>query len=452
MFDRLIRGIGANVLSQVAVLVVQFGLVPVMAAKWGLERYGVWLLLSTIPSYLALGDFGFATAAATDMTMKVAREEKSSALMTFQSAWLLIVCISVLLSSIIFVVVLLLPDSVLASKGAESSHSIRMALAILLLYSLLCLQGGIIQAGFRCSGNYASGVALQAMTMLIEGGVAVATVLFGASIIGVALGYLLCRLLALVVQASVMLRIVPWLSFGFAKASTNEIKRLWRPAMAVMVLPMAQATFLQGTAVMVGWAVSAAAVPIFTTARTLSRTGIQLTTLLNHAIMPELSIATSRGDDGMKKQIVILTFIGSLAVILPFGLGLLAFGKPFIGIWTRGVIETPFSLIVVMSAVTLINGLWHPMSNLLLAINRQETYSYVFLSTALVTTALAYPFCIWLGPTGAACSLLCLDVFMAQYVFRRIGSIFFERVSFGEISYLFGQGLERLRQIKILNR
>ena len=77
MFARLLRGIGANALSQIVSIGLQLALVPVLATHWGMKLYGTWLMLFTIPSYLALGDFGFATAAGVDMTMKVARGDKA---------------------------------------------------------------------------------------------------------------------------------------------------------------------------------------------------------------------------------------------------------------------------------------------------------------------------------------------------------------------------------------
>ena len=40
MFARLLRGIGANALSQVVSIGLQLALVPVLATHWGLKLYG----------------------------------------------------------------------------------------------------------------------------------------------------------------------------------------------------------------------------------------------------------------------------------------------------------------------------------------------------------------------------------------------------------------------------
>ena len=61
MFDRVVG------------MVLQLALVPILAAHWGLERYGVWGMLIALPGILLLTDLGFATAATVRMTMQIAK-------------------------------------------------------------------------------------------------------------------------------------------------------------------------------------------------------------------------------------------------------------------------------------------------------------------------------------------------------------------------------------------
>jgi O-antigen/teichoic acid export membrane protein len=71
-----------------------------------------------------------------------------------------------------------------------------------------------------------------------------------------------------------------------------------------------------------------------------------------------------------------------------------------------------------MTAVMLVNGMWFPVSNLILAANRHAMYSYIFLIAALASVALSYPLSLWRGATGAGLSLLALDCFMFIVVMR----------------------------------
>ena len=81
----LISNIGANGLGLSVQLLIQLGSVPILAHSWGLERYGVWLVMLAVPGYLAVADLGYQGAAANDMTASVAKGERGMARSVFQS-------------------------------------------------------------------------------------------------------------------------------------------------------------------------------------------------------------------------------------------------------------------------------------------------------------------------------------------------------------------------------
>ncbi len=68
-----------QIYNQVINLGVQIALVPIFLHAWGAERYGVWLLLSAIPTYLTFSDFGFTLSAKNEMTIKAAKGRTAGA-------------------------------------------------------------------------------------------------------------------------------------------------------------------------------------------------------------------------------------------------------------------------------------------------------------------------------------------------------------------------------------
>src|ERR1700720_275311 len=88
--QRLMRGLGATALGPVVTAIIQLGSIPVLLHVWGAPKYGDWLLLSAIPSYLTLSDLGFGNASGSDMPMRVAANDREGALETFQSSWVLV--------------------------------------------------------------------------------------------------------------------------------------------------------------------------------------------------------------------------------------------------------------------------------------------------------------------------------------------------------------------------
>src|SRR3989442_257140 len=82
---RLLKGFGANLYGQAAVVVIQLAGVPILLNYWHPQLYGEWLILFAIPGYLSMTDLGFSQSAANDMTARVARGDRAGALTVFQS-------------------------------------------------------------------------------------------------------------------------------------------------------------------------------------------------------------------------------------------------------------------------------------------------------------------------------------------------------------------------------
>ena len=81
----LMSNMGAHGAFQIVNLLIQLVSVPILAGAWGLETYGVWLILITLPYYLIVSDFGLTAAAANDMTAAVAQDRRDDAVRTFHT-------------------------------------------------------------------------------------------------------------------------------------------------------------------------------------------------------------------------------------------------------------------------------------------------------------------------------------------------------------------------------
>jgi O-antigen/teichoic acid export membrane protein len=412
MIGRVAKGVGANIFDKLIVSGMQLAMVPVMANAWGLHLYGLWVLMFTAPSFLAMGDFGFAQAAGTKMTMAVARGERDEAVHVFQSAWLAILSSSAVLVALAGAVSLLLPQGLFGTDPGMPMDEIRLTLFLLMVYGLAAIQGSIFFAGFRAAGLFAVGAFWNALIILIESSAIIAAVLLGASPVIAAAVILGGRIVGLIGQNILIRRRVPWLRIGLAQASLAETRRLLAPAGAVMLLPVAQALYLQGTALALGAAAGQAAVPAFTAARTLSRVGMQMCWLVNTPLMPEFSAASARGDRRAQAMMVLATLVVSAVLVVPYALLFGLFGQPVIALWTHGAIHAPQWLLWAMAGGILFGGFWFPLSNLLLALNRHATYTGWFLLLAALSVPLTYALAGRLGATGAGVSMMILDVAM----------------------------------------
>src|SRR5262245_24251439 len=118
---RILNGAAANAGGFLWVTLYQLASVPVLTALWGVQDYGIWLMLTALPSYFALSDLGFVSAAQSEMAMRFARGERNETLAIYQSVWVLIWVATVVLAAMAAVAITL-PNVLWAGVFHGAAH------------------------------------------------------------------------------------------------------------------------------------------------------------------------------------------------------------------------------------------------------------------------------------------------------------------------------------------
>lgn len=393
-------GIGISAISQLIS-------VPVLTSAWGIERYGTWLVLTTIPVYLALSDMGFASAATSDMTMHAARGHHEKVTCTFQSVWLLVNAMAALPIALTGLLVKVIPFA-----PWESWESLAMltrehgrTLLLLVCYSAVAMNARIILSAFRATENYALGTILYDCMTLVE-----TSILLSVAFAGLGFESCVCVLLGTRTATFAMMwfilrRQVPWLALGVRHASLSELKRLWRPAIAALSIPAALAVNLQGMIVVAGVFISPAAAGILAPVRTISRIAVQIVGIVNRATIPELSAAGAKQDRLALANIIVLNIASVIFVLAPGATLFAIFGGRVIELWTNFKIHPDPALVVLVAIASIAHGLWSYTSNILLAFNEHTRIARSLILLSLTSVLLAVPLAKFSGLTGIGVAL-----------------------------------------------
>ncbi len=423
MRRRLAFGIASMAYGKSVTALTQLATVPVLATAWGVELFGHWLLLSTIPAFLVASDFGFGTAAGNRLIGEVANGEADKALTTFQSALVTILGCSLVVGLVCFTLAETLPASVFGSTAAMDGEKSRQILLVLIAYGLIGLQGSLFTSVLRAHGAFARSTTFEATVQLGEGLAVILVALAGRSPLDAALGLLLVRCLGVLGHVLLALHHAPWLRLGFAVADRAKVREMLSPAIAAMMLPLSNAAYLQGTALAVGAAAGAAAVPIYTTLRTLSRVVLQLLMTINLPILPEFTSEFAKGNRAWVVRAAggIGSFNAIIGLVGAVGIGM--FGHWLLAHWTRGTIAAPAAMIWLTAAAIAASTTWNPLSNLLLAVNRHERFTYWYMTASISAIGLTYLAVRQFGLTGAALINLGLDLLMLVCVIGMVRQV-----------------------------
>jgi len=416
--SRLISGVGANAYAQGVTMVVQLASTPALLAAFGAETYGLWLVVSAFPTYIALADLGFSSAAANAITLSAARGEQDEARAIFQSTLALNLLTAAAILTLALGAITLAPDSLVPVILPTTRGEVREVCALQAVQVAATLCCGAISSGFISTGRYALGVVLSSTSRLTE----TAALAFGAlafhSLIAAAALMLVARLCALGATASFAVHGAPWCRLGFRHARMARVRRLAGPALAVTALPIAFAVNLQGLILVIGATLSLEAVATFAAIRTLTRAILQAAVLVNTAIMPEVTRAFGASDLARIRRLTRINISSALALDVAAFAVIASFGSIIVTVWTRGRVAPNPTLTLGLAVVACVHCVWLAQSNLVLAVNRHAQYTYWFLAVSVGAALGAIPATRALGLTGVLLPMLAAEVAMIAVVAR----------------------------------
>ena len=259
----------------------------------------------------------------------------------------------------------------------------QVVLVILAIQSFISLQLGLVHAGFRCIGAYAEGsIYLNLIRLFTFIGFTLGIVL-EKSLINVAAISLLVQLSCTFIMVYLLFRKVAWIRYGLSHVHLATLAELIKPAFAFMAVPLGHAINIQGMVLLIGTTLGASTLVAFTLLRTLSRLVLQMTSIVNQSVWPEISKCFGENDYNTIRKIHRNAIRANLVISTLASIFLVAFGEVIIALWTVNEVEFNLNLLLGLLLVLIVESLWNTSSVVLMAVNKHQSMAitYVFLST-----------------------------------------------------------------------
>lgn len=409
--SRLIRGISANAYGQAVTVLIQLVSVPLFIHYWGINHYGEWLILSALPAYLSMSDFGLGSVAGNSMVIKTAQNDKAGALAIYQS----VSAFNAMMSLLILAVSILLLLSVDINHWLGIQHlpvsQVRLATLLMTLQILVGLQNSVLGAGYRSEGRYAEGTALSNTSRLIEWGLGMVMLVFGGGIVAVAGSGLAGRVLGYAITYIRLLKLNQDFSFSIFQGDRKIIKEMLKPGLAFLAFPLGNALSIQGMTLLIGSMLGSAAVAQFSVVRTVSRVLVQIVTVFNQATWPEISRAYGAGDLSLARKLHVngcrfAILVGTVCVA-----GFLCIGSWVFQVWLGKTFSLPFTTFSLLLMVALINITSQASWVVLMATNHHQGFAIFFILSSCIAIALSYLTMPYWGINAAAMAVLLAELF-----------------------------------------
>lgn len=413
---RLVLGFISNWISKLATTIVQLVQVPVFLHFWSVPLYGEWMIVTAIPSYLNVSNFGFGNVAGNEMTMMTARGDRDGALRVFQSCWWLITFICSACIVLLALALYYTPAAKLLKLHAIDATDTKWIIFYLGCSVLLGQLEALLQSAYRCVGRYPYGSFIKSLFSLAAFAVMLVPVCMGGGARVTALVFASANAFFTLVLCIMVRRDLPWIRYGWNHASFAEIKRLTAPAFAFMAFPIGNALNLQGTLMAVGYALGPTAVVIFGTARTVSRVALQLVQMVNNTFWPEMSSSFGTNDMALTRTLHRRSCQLGLLIAIVIVAAMMTLGPWFLTHWTGGHVPPSRGLLSILLMVVVAYSLWSTSSTLLAAVNKHQKLAAWYLFGTSITVVLTYVLAKYYGLYWAAASLLVSEIVMNMYV------------------------------------
>jgi O-antigen/teichoic acid export membrane protein len=417
---RIASALAASAFGQLVNVGTQILLTPFYFLHWGAERYGEWLLLSGIPSYIAMADAGIGSAAGNELTVRVGAGDIEGAQRTFRGALIVASGAGVIAMMLGTIVAFVIKNTSMLKLTLLEGWPAAKILMVLSVYVALNFLGGVSYNGFKCCGRNALGLTLTNLARLTEAIVIGSLLVFGQSPMVVAFGMLMTKVLGISVQFLVLHRVSAWLFKPPVPADTAAlVKRLIAPAVAFLAFPMSNALLIQGPLLILGSTVGGAAVAVFAAFRTMSRIPLQFTNVLNSSVWPEVSLAYGARNMPLLRKIHSSTISAAIYGALVISAFMLIFGPFIMHHWLRGQVSYDRLLMSGLLLSTVLSAIWNGSSIVLSATNRHVGYSAMLMIVSLLSVLLSYPASAFLQLYGIVLVMILTELYMALFVMRQ---------------------------------
>ncbi|SDP78447.1 Membrane protein involved in the export of O-antigen and teichoic acid [Ralstonia sp. 25mfcol4.1] len=418
--NRIARGIGANVYAQASTVATQLLSVPLLLTAWGPERYGTWLMLLTVAAYLGLFEFGFTGVAMNRMIMGIAAGKADMAMVSYQSAFVLILGVGVVLSAVAVPVGIGIAAPVAGWLGIDAADVLPAALMIVMqviaqmLVVLLC---GVYQAEQR----YAQSTIWTNTARLIEFAlVSAGAVWLKAGFMELLAVIALTRLGLVLAMYTHACQFAPWARVGLRHASLHDLREMLLPAIAMLAFPFGNALNLQGIVLLAGTLFGPVVVAHFSAMRTLARIPYQLSQLVNLALAPEIGRLYGEGKTLALRSLYRRSTAGCIALAVLSSGALYVLGDWICRFWTHGKLlpEHPDYEWLLLAAV--VNSLWYTGSLMFTSTNNHTRYSLLYLGANAAGLLVAWLAGKSIGSSAVALGVLATEVVLFLALLPRI--------------------------------
>jgi O-antigen/teichoic acid export membrane protein len=415
----IFKNLVANVMAAGAGVIFQICSVPLFLHFWGKILYGEWLVLSSIPAYLALTDFGLGMVLGNTLSTLITAGRRQEAQERLQTIWCFQLGLSALLLLLVTLVLQFGSLPAWLQLTALSGREVTIIVFCLAIYVLLNLNSSVLGAIFRGENQNALGVNCITGVRVWEFAGTLLALVCRANATTVAVVMLLLRASGLGVTAWLAHARFPAVRLGFVHICPAGFKHDLMLGLNFVYITAGYAVTLSGMPLVLNHVLGAAAVVNFTVVRAVCRIALQLYGILYVSIWPEITKLMAAGERGQVRQLNhFVTTFGFWTSLVYAGAMVLG-GNLIFKLWTHDSVDPSRMVILGFVVPVVLSTLWTSNSVVFSATNDHKTFAKIFLGASFLSLGGAFLLIPLLGYAGAGLAMGLTDLIVLPYALAK---------------------------------
>lgn len=365
-YRRALLGTGAAVGARGIGVAVSLFTVPLTLGYLGVERFGMWMTISSLIAFLAFTDLGVGNGLLTAIANASGRGDRpAEARYSASAAWMLTAVAAVLVAAVLglsqvvsWADVFNVSDSVARSEAGPAMIAFGVCFAVSLPLSVVTQiryghQEAYVNSAFVAVGSVL-GLGLVLIAINLE----------------IGLPYLVLALMGAPLLASIANALLlgfqrPWLAPRLRAVHGATAFALLRSGSQFLVLQLAVATAFYSDSLIAARVIGPQAVAEYAVATKLFLVPTVLVTAAVGPLWPAYGEAFARGDVPWLRRTLRRSITIVLAITIPLSAILALLADPVLDIWIGGAVSPPFLLVAGIAIWTVFSAVGTSMAMLL---------------------------------------------------------------------------------------
>ncbi len=390
MYQRILKSFGASSFGIAVTLGSQLLLVPFLLYFWGADMYGEWLILSAMPTYIAIADFGFTEYFVNRATSSSAKGKRVITRIFSATGFY-----SNIFLSGTFVILFYFMITTSGFLEFFSIVKIEKNSAIIIAFVLA------FYAFFCCVTTYQTAIyraeLLNHRSLLIVNFVRVLEVFLLVLLVSIfrqplyaALALLISRVIGVFIFCLDIKNNLINVDFSFKNFRVRRAKSAVSTSLYYFLFPLTNLLQTQGVLLAISAGTSPGFVALFSSLRTISKTVTQIVNAINASTWQEFSWLSAKGEIQSLNRLVLRCVLTSSIVGFLFLIVFYFAGDDILRVWTAGKLVDSNGLLVILSLGVLFNSVWITMANFLRASDNHGYLNYVYLICSVLLVVVMF--------------------------------------------------------------